>query len=211
MSRARSGGLSRRQFVSRTASLAAATTILPRHVLGGPGVVAPSDKVNVAIIGVGGQGRTNFRNLAQESDCQVIAIADPCEEWDLSPYYYGGKGGRGPVQAEIEKTYSEKTPNYRCAVYEDFRVMLEREKAIDAPLVGWTLIQARNPESAMKGLQNIAAVSRVYEMPGQFNLIASVQAKDPPALMDTLTKEVHKLEGVRRTETLMGFREPEER
>jgi len=63
----------------------------------------------------------------------------------------------------------------------------------------------------MRGLQNIAAVSRVYEMPGQFNLIASVQAKDPPALMDTLTKEVHKLEGVRRTETLMGFREPEER
>jgi len=135
MSRARSGGLSRRQFVSRTASLAAATTILPRHVLGGPGVVAPSDKVNVAIIGVGGQGRTNFRNLAQESDCQVTAIADPCEEWDLSPYYYGGKGGRGPVQAEIEKTYSEKTPNYRCAVYEDFRVMLEREKAIDAVLI----------------------------------------------------------------------------
>src|SRR3990172_464953 len=135
MSRARSGGLSRRQFVSRTASLAAATTILPRHVLGGPGVVAPSDKVNVAIIGVGGQGRTNFRNLAQESDCQVTAIADPCEEWDLSPYYCGGKGGRGPVQAEIEKTYSEKTPNYRCAVYEDFRVMLEREKAIDAVLI----------------------------------------------------------------------------
>ena len=65
----------------------------------------------------------------------MIAIADPCEEWDLSPYYYGGKGGRGPVQAEIEETYAEKTPNYRCAVYEDFRVMLEREKAIDAVLI----------------------------------------------------------------------------
>jgi predicted dehydrogenase len=135
MGRTRSGGVSRRQFVTRTASLAAAATILPRHVLGGPGVVAPSDKVNVAIIGVGGQGRTNFRALAQEDACQVIAIADPCEEWDLSPYYYGGKGGRGPVRAEIEKTYAEKTPSYRCAVYEDFRVMLEREKAIDAVLI----------------------------------------------------------------------------
>jgi len=127
--------LDRRQFMKRTAAAAAAATILPRHVLGGTGFVAPSDKVNVAIIGVGGQGRTNFRALAQEADCQVIALADPCEEWDLSPYYYGGKGGRGPVRAEIEAAYASKTPNFRCAVYEDFRVMLEKEKAIDAVLI----------------------------------------------------------------------------
>jgi predicted dehydrogenase len=75
------------------------------------------------------------RALFHEPDCQVIAIADPCEEWDLSPYYYGGKAGRGPVQAEIERSYREKTPSYACAAYEDFRVMLEREKAIDAVLI----------------------------------------------------------------------------
>jgi predicted dehydrogenase len=91
--------------------------------------------VNVAIIGVGGQGRGNTRALLQEGDCQVIAIADPCEEWDLSPYYYGGKAGRGPVKAEIEAKYASRTPGYRCAVYEDFRVMLEKEKAIDAVLI----------------------------------------------------------------------------
>ena len=110
-------------------------TILPRHVLGGPRFVAPSDKVNVAIIGVGGQGRTNLRSLLQEADCQVIAIADPCEEWDLRPFYYGGKAGRAPIKAEIEEAYRAKTPNYSCAVYEDFRVMLEKEKAVDAVLV----------------------------------------------------------------------------
>src|SRR5260370_21688209 len=126
---------SRRRFMTTTASAVAAATILPRHVLGGARFGAPSDKVNVAIIGVGGQGRTNLRSLFQESDCQVIAIADPCEEWDLSPYYYGGKAGRGPVKAEIEETYRAKTPNYKCAVYEDFRVMLEKEKAIDAVLI----------------------------------------------------------------------------
>jgi predicted dehydrogenase len=131
----RSEPLDRRQFMKRTAGVAAAATILPRHVLGGTGFVAPSDKVNVAMIGVGGQGRTNFRSLAQEADCQVIALADPCEEWDLSPYYYGGKGGRGPVRAEIEAAYAAKTPNFRCAVYEDFRLMLEKEKAIDAVLI----------------------------------------------------------------------------
>ena len=61
-------GQNRRQFIATAASAAVATTILPRHVLGGPGFVAPSDKVNVAIIGVGGQGRGNTRALLQEGD-----------------------------------------------------------------------------------------------------------------------------------------------
>ena len=50
---------------------------MPRHVLGGQRFVAPSDKVNVALIGAGGQGRTNARALFQEEDCQIIALADP--------------------------------------------------------------------------------------------------------------------------------------
>jgi predicted dehydrogenase len=134
MSRKQTVKPSRREFIAQTAAAVAAATIVPRHVLGA-GFVAPSDKVNVAVIGVGGQGRTNIRALLQEADCQVMAIADPCEEWDMSPYYYGGKAGRGPVRAEIEKHYVEKTPNYKCAVYEDFRTMLEKEKAIDAVLI----------------------------------------------------------------------------
>ena len=124
----------RREFIQTTAAAAAALTIVPRHVLG-RGVVAPSDKVNVAVIGAGGQGRTNARALFQEETCQVIALADPAEEWDLSKWYYGGKSGRGPVKAEVEKHYAGKTPNHTCAVYEDFRVMLEKEKAIDAVLI----------------------------------------------------------------------------
>jgi predicted dehydrogenase len=125
---------SRRRFIA-TASAVAAATIVPRHVLGGPGFVAPSDKVNVAVVGVGVRGLDNVRALFQEKDCQVIAIADPAEEWDLSEYYEGGKAGRGPVRAEIEKTYAVKTPHHGCATYEDFRLMLEREKAIDAVLI----------------------------------------------------------------------------
>jgi predicted dehydrogenase len=124
----------RRQFIATTAA-AAAVTIVPRHVLGGTHFVAPSDKVNVALIGAGGQGRTNVRALFHEEDCQVIALADPAKEWDLSRWYYGGKAGSGPVKAEVEKHYSGKTPNHTCPVYEDFRVMLEKEKAIDAVLI----------------------------------------------------------------------------
>ena len=125
----------RRAFISSTAAAAAAFTIVPRHVLGGPRLVAPSDKVNVAVIGVGGQGRTNARALMQEDDCQIIAVADPAASWDMSKWYYGGLAGRLPVKAEVEKHYAGMTPNFRCADYEDFRAMLEKEKAIDAVLI----------------------------------------------------------------------------
>jgi predicted dehydrogenase len=127
--------LTRRQFVQTAAVATAAVTIVPRHVLGGPRFVPPSDKVNVALIGAGGQGRSNLRELFHLDDVQVIALADPCTEWDLDRFYYKGKGGRLPVKEEIEKHYSEKTPNYRAADYDDFRVMLDKEKAIDAVLI----------------------------------------------------------------------------
>src|SRR5215212_6878910 len=124
----------RRHFIATTAA-AAAITIVPRHVLGGPRFVAPSDKVNVALIGAGGQGLHNTRALFEEDDCQVIALADPAEAWDLSQWYYGGKSGRGPARAIIEEHYAAKTPNFKCTAYEDFRVMLEKEKSIDAVLI----------------------------------------------------------------------------
>ncbi|MGE5611739.1 MAG: Gfo/Idh/MocA family protein, partial [Bacillota bacterium] len=126
--------LSRREFLG-TAAAAAAVTIVPRHVLGGAKFVAPSEKVNIAIIGVGGQGRTNVRNLFNEAEAQIIAVCDPAEQWDLSPFYYGGLGGRKPVKDEIEKHYSEKTPNYKVAEYTDFRKMFDQAKDVDAVLI----------------------------------------------------------------------------
>ncbi len=127
-------GLTRRQFISRTATTVAAFSVVPRHVLGGPKFVAPSEKINVAIVGCGGQGRTNVRALFDHPDAQIIAVADPIESESLEAFYYKGNGGRLPVKAEIEKHYGEKAPNFKVADYEDFRLMLEREKAIDAIL-----------------------------------------------------------------------------
>jgi predicted dehydrogenase len=124
---------SRRQFLGSAAS-AAAFTVLPRHLFGGPGFVAPSEKVNIAIVGAGGQGRTNMRNLFQEPDAQIIAVCDVAEETDLKAFYYGCAAGRKVVKADVEKQYGQNNPAFRCAEYEDFRVMLEKEKAIDAVL-----------------------------------------------------------------------------
>ena len=54
-------GISRRQFARSAAAAAASLTILPRHVLGGPGRTAPSDTLTKAVIGVGGMGRGHLR------------------------------------------------------------------------------------------------------------------------------------------------------
>src|SRR5687768_4721051 len=123
----------RRQFIKQTSTAVAAFTIVPRHVLGGPRFVAPSEKVNIALVGAGGMGRSNMRALMQHGDAQIIAVVDPAESYTHTRGYEGGRG-RLPVQSEIEKHYGEKTPHFRCAAYEDFRVMLEKEKAVDAVL-----------------------------------------------------------------------------
>src|SRR5438067_1659323 len=129
----RSNRSSRRDFL-KTGAAAAVFTIVPRHVLGGRGFVAPSDKVNVALVGAGGQGRSNTRELFKLADAQVIAVADPAESFSLDRFYYKGLGGRLVVKDEIEKHYAGKTPNFHCAAYEDFRPMLDKEKAIDSVL-----------------------------------------------------------------------------
>ena len=126
--------LSRREFV---AAAGAAATIVPRHVLGGVGYVAPSDMVNIGIIGTGGQGTVNIKNLFQESDARIIAIADPSETTDVRRFYYGYVAGRLPTKKLITDTYQKqnRTDYKGCADYVDFREMLEKEKDIDAVLV----------------------------------------------------------------------------
>jgi len=56
------------------------------------GFVPPSEKVNIAIIGCGGQGRTNVRSLFEQADAQIIAVADPIESQNLDAFLL--QGGR---------------------------------------------------------------------------------------------------------------------
>src|SRR5262249_206699 len=79
--------LLRRQFVGQVPATSAGMAIVPRHVLG-RGQTAPSDRFNVAAVGVGGQGRSNLVNLATEN---VVAVCDV--DWDYANKGFAGLDG----------------------------------------------------------------------------------------------------------------------
>src|SRR5579872_1490566 len=68
--------VSRRKFLGQTAAAAIGFSIVPRRVLGGAGYVPPSDKVNIAFIGVGAQGLRVMLHFLREPDVQGVAVCD---------------------------------------------------------------------------------------------------------------------------------------
>ncbi|MFC1781310.1 Gfo/Idh/MocA family protein [Planctomycetota bacterium] len=106
--------VTRREFLGGAAATAAAAfTIVPRHVLAGSGQQAPSDMLNVAGIGCGGQGGGDLRSAASGNN--VVALCDVDET----------RGGANFVQYPDAK------------LYKDFRKMLDREQDnIDAVTIG---------------------------------------------------------------------------
>ncbi len=101
--------ISRRQFLSGAAA-AAAFTIVPRHVLGGAGHTPPSEKLNIAAIGVGGRGGDNLKEIETEN---IVALCDVDD-------------GRAADAFNLH-------PNAKK--YRDFRRMLEKEKNIEAVVI----------------------------------------------------------------------------
>ena len=109
--KSRSSGFSRRDFIGGAVGAAAAFAVVPRHVLGGSGQTTPSETVNIAVIGTGGQGLHNIRALFGQADAQVIAICDVNEEAgqataaELGPkasFYKVDVSDREAVQAWID-------------------------------------------------------------------------------------------------------------
>jgi len=64
---------SRREFLKKSAFAATALTILPKNVISGLGYKAPSDKLNIAGIGIGGKGHPNLKGMATEN---IVALCD---------------------------------------------------------------------------------------------------------------------------------------
>ena len=117
--------VNRREFVKAAGIAGAAAVILPRHVLGGPGFTAPSDKLNVAAIGAGGMGAENMRQLTSEN---IVAICDI--------NFDHVDGGLVDNNGNIREGREALSAAYQKAVrYSDFRVMLEKQKDIDAVVI----------------------------------------------------------------------------
>jgi len=100
--------VNRREFMAGAAAVAA-FTIVPRHVLGGPGQVPPSNKLNIAGVGVGGMGSGDVRSCASEN---IVALCD--------------------VDQRALERNAKQFPNAKR--HSDFRKMLETQKDIDAVL-----------------------------------------------------------------------------
>jgi predicted dehydrogenase len=87
-----SNSISRRSFIGTTGTIAAGLTILPKTVISGLGYKAPSDKLNIAGIGVGGMGNANLKHLKSEN---IIALCDVdwgyCKQNGVFEEYPGAK------------------------------------------------------------------------------------------------------------------------
>jgi predicted dehydrogenase len=85
-------GSTRREFIGKAAAVAAGVTIVPRRVLGGVGFIPPSDKVNIAFIGVGAQGFRVMLKFLKEADVQGVAVCDVMKsasdypQWDTHEF-----------------------------------------------------------------------------------------------------------------------------
>lgn len=148
--------MNRRRFLGVTAGSVGAFSIVPRHVLGGAGHIAPSEKVTLANIGCGTQGLTEMMGMLASSGLQVVAVCDPNKEshdyveWHKDsvrrriadglgkPDWRRGAdcpGGRDVGREIVELYYAGKSDSGRfqgCASYADFRELLEKERDLDA-------------------------------------------------------------------------------
>jgi predicted dehydrogenase len=72
----KASGNNRRGFIKNTALATAGFFIVPRHVLGGKGFIAPSDKLHVAGIGVGGKGESDIAMFAKSGKADIAFLCD---------------------------------------------------------------------------------------------------------------------------------------
>ena len=102
---------SRRDFLKKSLIAAAGFYIVPRHVLGGPGYTAPSDKLNIAGIGAGGKGESDIMNFYGGGRAEIAYLCDVDDR------------RAAKMRAQFPK----------AKYYKDYREMLDKEhKHIDA-------------------------------------------------------------------------------
>jgi predicted dehydrogenase len=147
--------ITRRNFLSVTGAAAAAFTIVPRKVLGGPGFTPPSDMVNVAGIGIGSRGGSDIQSICDPD----VPIERRRRSGSSTRRRPSNQTGQQPPQQQRRPEPPEREPRKhaniyalcdvdtdyagrifkgypKAKVYQDFRKMLDNEKEIDAVVIG---------------------------------------------------------------------------
>ncbi len=217
--------ISRRQFVKTTLATTAALTIVPRHVLG-RGFQAPSDLVNVAVVGVTGMGASNTRAVMSQN---IVALCDVDLEL-LDRTLAGWAKPRpappprpaptapppqpwkhfGPSKAQLaadakcaannpEATlarFVEQLP--RLAKYQDYREMLEKQKDIDAVIIATPDHMHAPIASAAMSLGKHVYVQKPLCWSVHEARHLAKKAKDNPKIVTQMGNQRHSLDVSRR-------------
>ncbi|GAA4792528.1 Gfo/Idh/MocA family oxidoreductase [Olivibacter ginsenosidimutans] len=113
--------MKRKEFIRKTLIGAAGITILPRHVLGGQGFLAPSDRINLGFIGTGKQSRHLLGAISSCPETIVLAASD-VDQRKLQNFITAALGE------------NKKKTNAKVDSYGHYRELLER-KDIDAVVI----------------------------------------------------------------------------
>jgi predicted dehydrogenase len=103
-------GISRRNFLAASGAVGAFLAV-PSRVLGLGGELSANSRLNIAGVGIGGQGGEDLNEMTSEN---IVALCDVDQDHAAHTF--------------------KKFP--QAKVYKDFRQMLEKEKSIDAVVVG---------------------------------------------------------------------------
>jgi len=103
--------IKRRKFIKNITLAGSSLVYIPSNILGTNGRPSANNRLNIAGIGIGGMGKEYLKNVPDEN---IIALCDVDEDYAAKAYALFPKARR----------------------YQDFRVMLEKEKDIDAVMIG---------------------------------------------------------------------------
>lgn len=104
--------INRRGFIRNSSVALAGFTIVPSLAVSGMGHIAPSDKLNIAGIGIGGKGSEDLANAFKTQN--IVALCDV--DWS-------------DRTGKVFKAYPD------AKKYKDFRIMLDKQKDIDAVII----------------------------------------------------------------------------
>ncbi len=117
----------RRDFLTGTGKLALGAMVAPRYIAGEVAHRSPGDRLNVAIVGFGGQGSVNAEALTEI--CNIVAICDVDADRMIMKKLKDTDGKGTPSRLRLEAQIS------KAARYADFREMLSKQRDIDGVVV----------------------------------------------------------------------------